>query len=100
MNDQQMLEASENAVKAAGDYCIGMKIASGLTGKQHAGAIIHALVDAGLLLQEGDEANCKSQRLHAWAIVNELENGSALRQKLEKAKVLGGPAAVSQEYVK
>lgn len=91
MNDQQMLEASENAVKAAGDYCKKFGIVAGLTGKQHAGAITHALIDAGLI----DE----SRKLEAFAIVNALENGSALRQKLEAAGNLGKAVTVAASYI-
>lgn len=91
MNDKEMLEAAEHAVSAAGDYCKKFGITAGLTGKQHAGAIVHALIDAGLVPEE--------QKLHAWAIVNALENGSALRQKLEAAKVLGAATAVAATYI-
>lgn len=91
MNDQQMIEAAELAVKAAADYCKGRGIAAGLTGKQHAGAMVHALMDAGLVNEE--------QKLHAFAILAEMENGSALRQKLEKLGALGKAATIAASYI-
>lgn len=91
MDDKQMLEAAELAIKSCADYCKARGITSGLTGKQHAGMIVHSLMDAGIV----DEAN----KLEAFAIVAALENGSALRQKLEKEKVLGQAATVAQSYI-
>lgn len=93
LTTEQINTAGEEAVKAAGDYCKLKSISAGLTGKQHAGAMVHALCDAGLLAEE--------HKMHAFAILAELENGSALRQKLEKASILNANkiAASIADYV-
>tara|TARA_R110000868_G_scaffold160977_7_gene390834 strand:- start:83 stop:385 length:303 start_codon:yes stop_codon:yes gene_type:complete len=99
MTDKQVNEASENAVKAAGDFCKKFAITSGLTGKQHAGAMVHALVDHGLLQQLGTEEENKAERQLAFVVLLALENGSALRQKLEKLEVLkAGAIAAASDY--
>ena len=88
---EQVAETLKLADQAAADYCKAKGITAGLTGKQHAGILVTALVEFGWL----DEAN----KQEAWVVLNHLANASALRQRLEKAKVLGVASAIADSYV-
>src|ERR1035437_4252613 len=77
------------AFKAVGDYVKSKGITRGLTKGAHAGAMVHALIDAGILPDNVAQ--------EAFTILCKLENGSQLRQELEKAGVLG-KEAMATEY--
>jgi len=100
----EVVEIENLAIAAAGDYCKAKKITEGLTKKAHAGAMLHALLDAGLIIQtEGDDAETVAANLDirekAFFALCALENGSQLRQTLEKKGVLGTKAAIATEYI-
>jgi hypothetical protein len=100
----EIVEIENLAVKAAGDYCRAKKITEGMTKKAHAGAMLHALMDAGLIVQtEGEEADVLAANLaireQVFFTLCALENCSQLRQTLEKAGVLGTKAAIATEYM-
>jgi hypothetical protein len=83
------VECRELALKAATDYVSKKGIKSGLNGKQHAGILTAwATESEGLAPME------------RWAGFLELANGSALRQKLEKAGKLAKDVAVmAEDYI-
>jgi len=87
MNETQCRDL---ALKAAIAYVSRKGIKQGLTGKQH----------AGILVEWATESEGLSP-VERWAGFLELENGSALRQKLEKAGHLAkdATAAVANDYV-
>lgn len=66
------------ALNIAIDYVAEKKVTSGLTGKQHAGILVRAVEEVTGVEFTPDD------RLKLFAAFVELENGSALRQKLEK----------------
>lgn len=82
-------ECRELALKAATDYVTKKGIKSGLNGKQHAGILTAWAVESeGLAPME------------RWAGFLELGNASALRQRLEKNKVLAKDAtAMAEDYI-
>jgi len=82
-------ECRELALKVATDYVSKKGIKSGLNGKQHAGILTAWAVESeGLAPME------------RWAGFLELENGSALRQKLEKKGTLAkDAAAMAEDYI-
>lgn len=83
------VECRELALKAACDYITRKGIKSGLTGKQHAGILAAWAVESDSLAS-----------LERWAGFLELANGSALRQKLEKAgKLHKDTAAMAADYI-
>lgn len=90
MTNEQVVETQDLAFKAVGDYVKAKNIATGLTKQAHAGAMVHALVDAGVLSDE--------DKFKAWVILCRLENGSQLRQELEKANILGKSVSIASQY--
>ena len=88
---EKEIEAIEElAFKAAQDYVKAKNITGGLTKKAHAGCMVNVLVDMGLLDEAGKE--------EAFFALCKLENGSQLRQELEKAGTLT-KAALAQDYI-
>ena len=98
MTDKEIAEVRVLAFSAAKDYIALKAIKSGLNKGQHSGMILHALVDAGLISCEDDGTVANDTKQKAFAIISELENGSQVRQQLEKAGVLGSAVAIAQEY--
>ena len=92
-SNQEVAELETLAIKSVGDYCKAKQITSGLTKKAHAGAMVHALVEMGVL-EDSQEA-----KEIAFFVLCALENGSQLRQALEKAGILGVKAAIATEYI-
>jgi glycosyltransferase involved in cell wall biosynthesis len=90
---QEVVEIESLAMKAAGDYVVAKKITQGLSKKAHAGAMLHALTDNGLIEPDSD-----SQEM-AYFILCALENGSQLRQQLEKAGKLGSKVSLADDYI-
>jgi|HubBroStandDraft_2_1064218.scaffolds.fasta_scaffold64026_3 hypothetical protein len=82
--EKEVADLCDLAFKAGGDYLKAKGITRGLTGAAHAGLIAYALVDLGLLPEEN-----KKLTFH---VLCRLENGSALRQRYEKEKLLGRDA--------
>lgn len=78
------------AFKAAQDYVKARNITQGLNKKAHAGLMVNVLVDMGLLDEAGKE--------EAFFALCKLENGSQLRQELEKAGTLS-KSVIAQEYI-
>lgn len=76
-----MTEVRDAALKVAKEYVTRKGIKSGLNGKQHAGILTAWAVES--------EAMTPEER---WGGFVELENGSALRQKLEKSGTLASEA--------
>lgn len=83
-------ECREAALKAAIAYITRKGIKQGLTGKQHAGVLV-----------EWANESADLTPVERWAGFLELENGSALRQKLEKKGTLAkdATASMAEDYV-
>jgi hypothetical protein len=82
--EKEVADLCDLAFKAGGDYLKAKSITRGLTGAAHAGLMAYALCDLGLLPEENKKL--------AFHVLCSLENGSALRQKYEKAGTLGANA--------
>lgn len=76
-------ESRDAAIAAAQDLCKSKSITAGLTGLQHARILFHWVEEQGLLADAS-----KEEKLTLLFGFCELENGSALRQKLEKKGTL------------
>lgn len=87
-----ILEIQELAFKSVQDYCKAKGIERGLVKEQHAGMMVHALVEHGLIAEDVES------RKTAFFILCRLENGSQLRQELEKAGTLSGKDALADKY--
>lgn len=71
-----------DAMGIAKDYCTKKGIKAGLTQKQHTGILVTTIEEVtGVELTTED-------KVKLFQVMYHLANGSALRQKLEKAKVL------------
>ncbi len=90
LSADDIADLSKLAFAAVGDYVKSKGITRGLSKGAHAGAMVHALIDSGILPEE-----VKAEAFH---ILCRLENGSQLRQELEKAGVLG-KEAIATEYM-
>ena len=91
--NQEIEQVQTLAFKAVQDYCVEKGIKDGLTKKAHAGAVVHALKELGVI-----EDTLEAREL-AFFVLCKLENGSQLRQELEKAGTLGAKAAIAMEYL-
>lgn len=91
-NANAIMEIQNLAFEAAKDFCKNKGIERGLVKEQHAGIMVHALVEHGLLADDSES------RKTAFFILCRLENGSQLRQELEKVGVLGGKDALADKY--
>lgn len=96
MTEQQIKDVQKTAIKAAGEWVKSKGITAGLTGDQHAGILVNAVKETGLELTTED-------LLNLFFTFKELENGSALRQKLEKGDYLkatvGKVASMAEQYI-
>lgn len=90
LSPEDIADISKLAFKAVEDYVKSKGITRGLTKGAHAGAMVHALIDSGILPEE-----VKAEAFH---ILCRLENGSQLRQELEKSGALG-KEAIATEYM-
>ena len=91
--NQEIEQVQTLAFKAVQDYCVEKQITEGLTKKAHAGAMMYALKELGVIEDTQDAKEL------AFFVLCKLENGSQLRQELEKAGTLGAKAAIAMEYL-
>lgn len=90
---KEVEELEALAISAVGDYVKAKNITQGLSKKAHAGAMLHALTDLGLVEQDSDSQET------AYFVLCALENGSQLRQQLEKAGKLGSKVSLADDYI-
>ena len=90
---EQILEIQDLAFGAAGDYCKAKNVRKGITKEVHAAIMVHALVELEIIPDD------IGLRRKAFFTLCKLENGSQLRQDLEKAKVLGKTETLGDEYL-
>lgn len=80
------------AFEATKDYVKAKKITRGLVKEQHAGLMVHALAELGLV---NNDTESKATAFYALC---KLENCSQVRQDLEKSGVLGKATELAAQY--